>query len=67
MKIRVQHRKLYGRDLFFATDMWTKDLFKIFKPTTPQVSVSLQQIRGLKELGFEVVMQKTEAPEEFKL
>lgn len=58
MKIVVEHQKHYGRDLFYATDDWTKAFFGLFKSAAPQKSVSLNQLQQLKELGFEIEIIK---------
>lgn len=60
MKVVVEHKKHYGRDLFYATDEWTKAFFSLFKAAAPQKSVSLNQLQQLKELGFEIQIIKEE-------
>ena len=59
MIIKVAHRRIYGRDLYFAVDDWTKEFFKLLKPSSPQCSLSRRQLQGFREIGFQIELHLT--------
>lgn len=59
MKLVVEHKQYYGHHLFYPADQWTKNFISLFKTSNkPQKSLSLAQIKKLKQLGFIVEVRR---------
>lgn len=63
MLIKVVHRSLWGRDLFYAGDTWAQRFFHFLRPTRPLKCLSSEQVQQLKNLGFTFEIQSAPPPE----
>lgn len=55
MKLNVIHRKIFGKNRFYPKDDFSKKFISICRSDyNPQISFTENQIKLLKELGFEI-------------
>lgn len=54
MIIKVEHRRQYGKDLFYPTDSWTMKFLEATRLDLPKKTFTLAQITAYKLLGFEI-------------
>lgn len=58
MKLKVQHRKQFGNEMYYATDDETQRFLNLFgPPARPQQCFTKRQIKELKALGFEIAIE----------
>lgn len=60
MKIKVIHEKAWGQDRFYPSDEFSTKLLHIMRRDPRASTYTIEQLRGLKDLGFEIdIKEKT--------
>lgn len=54
MMLKVEHKKQYGRDLFYPADDFTTQFLKAIAIQSPKKSFTLMQLKIFKEIGFQL-------------